>query len=166
MHKFFAHFLSILVFSSAISLFAQNSASVVGVVTDRTGAIVTEVHVTLTNTLTNESYTQNTDNSGAFRFAVVSPGSGYKIIFSRDGFTTVSISDLTLAVAKTRTLNARLSVGSKVETVQVSASDDNVTINTTDATIGNNIDSQRTKRSPNLQPHNWHYNSVLYAGRR
>jgi hypothetical protein len=148
MHKFFAYFLSILVFSSAISLFAQDNASVVGVVTDRTGAVVTEVQVTLTNTLTNESYTQTTDNSGVFRFAVVSPGTGYKITFSRDGFTTASVSDITLAVAKTRTLNAKLSVGSKVETVQVSASDDNVTINTTDATIGNNLDVKELNDLP------------------
>jgi hypothetical protein len=117
-------------------------------VTDKTGAVVAGVNVTLTNALTNASYTQTTDNYGAFRFAVVSPGSGYKIVFSRNGFTTASVSDITLAVAKTRTLNTALAVGSKDETVQVSASNENVTINTTDASIGNNISVKELEELP------------------
>lgn len=147
MQKFFARFLSILVLFSAISLFAQDSASMTGVVTDKTGAVIPSVSVTLTNVLTNASYTQTTDNFGAYRFAVVSPGSGYKIVFTHDGFAIQTVSDVTLAVAKTRTLNAVLTVGN-IQNVQVSASNEDVTINTTDAAIGNNIDVKELDELP------------------
>jgi hypothetical protein len=148
MQKFFARFLSVLVLFSAIPLFAQNHASMTGVVTDKTGAVIAGVSVTLTQAQTGTTYTQTTDNAGLYRFTVVAPGTGYKVIFTREGFSSKAISDLSLAVAQTRTQNAVLAVGSNVESVQVSSANDTVTINTTDATVGNNIDVKELNELP------------------
>jgi Carboxypeptidase regulatory-like domain len=121
---------------------AQDAASLTGVVSDASGAVVPGVAVTLTNTTTAASYTQKSDGSGTYRFLNVPASSGYKLNFMRDGYSALEISDITLTVGSTRTQNAALTLGKTVQTVQVSASSQDVTINTTDAQVGNNLDVQ------------------------
>ena len=56
------------------------------------------------------------------------------------GFGKVVVNDIYLTVATTRTQNAMLNPGAVSTEVQVSAASSEVTLNTTDATIGNNFD--------------------------
>jgi len=126
---------------------AQDSSSMVGVVTDATGAVIPGTVVTLSNPSTGATYTQTTDNSGTYRFTSVSPGPGYKVTFARAGFATNATSSITLNVGTTRTQNAKLVPGN-VETVEVSATNAVVTLDTTDATIGNNIDVEQLNQLP------------------
>ncbi len=118
-----------------------------GVVTDATGAVVPGTVVTLTNPSTGTTSTETTDSKGSYRFANVPPGSGYKATFSHPGFSTAVFSDISLNVAVTRTQNAKLLAGS-VESVEVSASSQQVTLNTTNASIGNSIDVQELNNLP------------------
>lgn len=118
---------------------AQESASITGVVTDGTGAVVPGVTVTLLNTATGVTYKATTNTAGSYLLTSVAPGPGYKIAFSRDGFQSYSANNLYLNVRATRTQNATLKVGGSEQTVQVSADSDTVTLNTTDATVGNNF---------------------------
>src|SRR6185312_14476868 len=134
--------------SSPFALRAQqDSSSMAGVVTDATGAAIPGVAVTLTNPLKGTSFTVTTDNRGTYRFANVPPTEGYVVTFTHDGFSTSKISDLTLNVGVTRTQDAKLSAGQH-ETVEVSAGSAEVTLNTTDATIGNNIDVKQLNELP------------------
>jgi hypothetical protein len=50
------------------------------------------------------------------------------------------VTDIYLAVASTRTQNARLHAGDVSQTIEVSAANEEATLDTTDAIIGNNID--------------------------
>jgi hypothetical protein len=121
-------------------LFAQDASSMTGVVTDSSGAVVPDTVVTLTNKTTGAKYSQTTNASGSYRFENVPPGPGYDAVFSRAGFANLDVQNIYLTVATTRTQNATLLVGANQQEVEVTASNSEVTINTTDASIGNNFD--------------------------
>jgi hypothetical protein len=139
-----------LAFLSAIlaagsAAFAQDASSITGTVTDPTGALVRGATVTLANPQNGVKLATKTDSHGTYRFAVVPPAPGYTETVAHDGFSTVTIKGLTLTVGNTSTQNAKLSPGASVE-VSVAASED--TLNTTDASIGNNIDVEQLNELP------------------
>jgi hypothetical protein len=131
-----------------VNLTAQDVAYMTGVVTDATGAVVPGTLVTLSNASTGVKFNKTTDNLGSYRFLDVPPSPGYKATFTHAGFATAEFTDITLIVGVTRTQNARLVVGAASQTVQVSASNAIVTLDTTDATIGNNMDIQQLNQLP------------------
>jgi Carboxypeptidase regulatory-like domain len=139
--------LSVMIFSAGLLAFAQDNSSMTGVVSDATGAVIQGATVTLSNASTGVTFAQTTDKSGSYRFLNIPPNSGYKASFSHAGFSVAEFSDLTLSVAMTRTLNAKLVPGN-VETVEVSAKNEAVTLDTTDASIGNNIDVDQLQGLP------------------
>jgi hypothetical protein len=140
--------LSVMVLSGTAVLLAQDSSSMTGVVTDATGAVIPGAVVTLSNPSTGVTFTQTTDNSGSYRFPSVAPGPGYRATFTHDGFSPALVSDITLNVGLTRTQNVHLVVGGEQQTVAVSAGDQTVTLDTTDATIGNNINPEQLNQLP------------------
>ncbi len=137
-----------MILSCPAFLLAQDNASMVGVVTDTTGAVIPGAVVTLSNPLRGTSFTQTTDNTGTYRFLNVPPDSGYKVVFSHAGFANSEVSGFTLNVGTTRTQNARLAVGGALQTVEVLGGNEQVTLDTTDATIGNNIDVEQLNELP------------------
>jgi hypothetical protein len=118
---------------------AQDAAAMTGVVMDASGAVVPGTVVTLSNKSTGVSYTQTTDKLGSYRFANVPPGNGYTTVFSHVGFASVKVDNVALNVGITRTQDAKLVAGTNQE-VDVSAANQEVTLNTTDASVGNNLD--------------------------
>jgi Carboxypeptidase regulatory-like domain len=110
-----------------------------GIVQDATGAAVSGATVTLTNKTTGLSFSQTTNAEGSYTFSSVPPGAGYEAVFTRPGFAATDIKNIYLTVATTRTQNATLTAGAN-EAVEVTASNSEVTINTTDASIGNTFD--------------------------
>ena len=130
------------------SLLAQNVASLTGEVTDNSGAVVPDANVKLVDTKTNTVYETKTNGVGAYTFPKVLPGPAYKVTFSKDNFASVTISDIYLAVDATHTQNAVLKIGQLTETVEVNAQGANVSLNTTDTTVGNNFDMQMVHELP------------------
>jgi hypothetical protein len=127
---------------------AQDLASITGVVSDPSGAVVPGTTVTLSNSLTGVSYSQTADKLGSYRFDNVPPGQGYTIKLTHAGFSVGQISDIQLLVGVTRTQNVTLTVGTETQTVSVSAGNQSVTLDTTDASIGNNIDPEELNDLP------------------
>jgi len=127
---------------------AQDYASITGVVSDPSGAVVPGVTVTLTNQLTSATYKAETNSLGSYIISNVSPGPGYKVTFSIQGFKSVVITGIYMNVTATATVNAKLPIGGTSETVEVSAASNNVTLNTTDATIGNNFQVDMVNELP------------------
>ncbi len=121
---------------------AQDVASITGVVSDQSGAVITGVEVTLRNPQTGVTYKTVTNDSGSYTLNQIKPGPGYKIEFTHDGFKSAVVSGLYLNVDATRVQNAQLSLGGTRETVEVSAASQTVTLDTTDATVGNNFQVQ------------------------
>jgi hypothetical protein len=131
-----------LVLSISSVLQAQDVASITGVVTDQTGAVIQGVDVTLRNPQTGVTYKAVTNSSGSYTLSQIKPGPGYKIEFAHAGFKPIVVSGLYLNVDATRVQNAQLSLGGSRETVEVSAVNQTVTLDTTDATVGNNFQVQ------------------------
>jgi hypothetical protein len=128
--------------SCTLGLTAQDAASLVGTVTDASGAVIPGATVELLNPATGRVYKTVTGENGGYSFADVAPGPGYKETVSRDGFRTTVLTGVYLNVASTRTQNIKLAVGTVSETVAVSAASQDVTLDTTDATVGNNFQVQ------------------------
>jgi len=147
--KFVAKFFVLaLVVLSAGMLKAQDAASLTGLVTDTSGAVVPGAQIDLVNTTTNTAYKAVSNAEGSYTIANIKPGPGYTVTFSRDGFEKVVISNMYINVATTRTQNAKLPIGATSQTVEVSASSQNVTLDTTDATVGNNFEVQFVQELP------------------
>lgn len=128
---------------------AQNNASVTGVVTDPTGAVVAQVKVTLANPTIGFSVSKTTNEKGVYEFSNVPPASNYSLEFSTSGFATLTIDKIVLNVAAKESRDAQLQVGSEAQTVEVT-SNMSETLNTVDATIGSNIDGDRIQDLPNV----------------
>ena len=96
----------------------------------------------LENPQTGVKYTATTNSDGAYTIKQVKPGPGYKIEFNHEGFSGTVFYGVYMNVDTTRTQNAKLALGKASETVEVSATSENVTLNTSDATIGNNFQVQ------------------------
>jgi hypothetical protein len=132
----------VLILSISTVMKAQDVASITGVVTDQTGAVVADVQVTLKDPQTGVEYKATTNTDGSYTINQVKPGPGYQIEFEHATFKSVVVHGLYLNVDATRTQNAQLIIGGTRETVEVSAASETVTLDTTDSTIGNNFQVQ------------------------
>ena len=144
----FRIFVVVLVILSAGVLKAQDAATLTGVVTDSSGASIPSANIELVNTTTNTVYKAKTNGAGSFTITNVNPGPDYKVTFSASGFEQVVVTGVHMSVGIARTQNATLSIGNVATSVSVSAAGQEVTLNTTDASIGNNIDVQQLNQLP------------------
>jgi hypothetical protein len=119
-----------------------------GDVTDPSGAVVPDVTVTLTNPGRALKYSQMTNSGGSYRFTNIPPGPGYEATFEHAGFATVDVKDIYLTVSTVRTQDVKLTVASTEVHVEVTASNSEVTIDTTDASIGNTFDVDKLNNLP------------------
>jgi hypothetical protein len=143
---FFAFILSV----STIFVIAQGqgTSGVTGLVADANGAGIPGVKVTLTDTKTGRTLDTTTNDQGNYAFHDVLPGAQYKLTFATTGFKTTNVANVTLGVARTETYDAVLSPGDVAATVDVAATSSGETLNTTDPSIGNVIDTRQLRELP------------------
>jgi hypothetical protein len=96
------------------------TAHILGTVTDPSGAAVPGAKVTIRNLGTNSNRAEQTDQSGNYDFTLL-PAGHYSIQVEYPGFTTFTISEVSLAAGDALKQDARLSVGQAQQTVEVSA---------------------------------------------
>jgi hypothetical protein len=130
------------------SLVAQDVAALTGVVTDASGAVVPNVTVKLLDTRTNSSYETTTNSLGTYTFHNLLPGPGYQITFTKEGFDSVSVPNLYLAVNTSHTQNAQLKVGKSTVTIEVRGEGSAVSLDTHDAAVGNTFDMNMVHELP------------------
>src|SRR5262245_23031768 len=112
----------VLIFSAALPVGAQfETASLVGTVRDRSGGVVQDATVTLTNTATGESFKRGTDKDGLYEFVTVRPG-GYVISAEKPGFSIALVDNVQVEVAARQRFDLQVEPGQVTETVQVTAS--------------------------------------------
>ncbi len=128
---------------------AQSVSGATGVVTDSSGSAVPGVQIRLERPTVGFAVETTTNEAGNFEFRTVPPGSGYKLVFQKADFKTSTLDNLTLAVTEIATFNVTLEVGAITQSVEVSA-ETVATLNTTDASIGNDIDTRRVAELPSL----------------
>jgi hypothetical protein len=122
------------------------TSRIVGVVTDKTGALVPGATVTATNEGTNISFATKSSQSGVYSFENIQVGR-YTITIETAGFKKfVSIHNL-LQIAQPITVNIALEIGAVSETVSVDAVAELVQTSTP-GNIGNVVDSQAVLNLP------------------
>ncbi|MFL6466621.1 MAG: carboxypeptidase regulatory-like domain-containing protein, partial [Pyrinomonadaceae bacterium] len=127
---------------------AQGVSGVTGVVADPTGAVIPGVKVTLFDTKTSRELTTTTNENGIYTFNNIPPGTGFRLTFAAPNFQTFVLNDIALGIARTETHDVRLSAGQVSETVTVTATAGEATLNTTDASVGNVISERQIRELP------------------
>src|SRR5215470_9723509 len=94
--------------------------SMVGNVTDPTGAGVAAASVKITLVQTNESRTVETNETGGYTISTVVPGV-YKVEVARTGFRTFVAEDILVNLNNVVRVDAQLQVGAQTETIEVTA---------------------------------------------
>jgi hypothetical protein len=135
-----------IVFGS-LPLHAQQFSGVNGVVSDKSGAALSGVQVTLDNPQIGLHESTATNDLGFYQFLRQTPAEGYELTFGKDGFRTVVLHGITLQVSTVDTRDATMEIGTVTQTVQVEAAGES-TLDTTDATIGNVISSREVTDLP------------------
>ena len=94
--------------------------SIVGKVTDPSGAAVAAAKVTITNKVTGFSRDAATDSSGTFEFPNVPSGS-YEVRINASGFSSALRSDVPVTINNVSRIDTTLELGAVTETVSVSS---------------------------------------------
>src|SRR6266567_8347016 len=128
-------------------VFAQAGATgtILGTVTDSSGAIVSNAKVTVTNTATNVDFRTVTGSSGDFNAPSLNPGP-YKVTVEAPGFEKYLTSNIVLTVNQKVRIDAALKPGAVTETVEASAQA--VALNTDSADLSNLVSQQQVEELP------------------
>ena len=100
---------------------AQYRASIQGVVTDSTGAVVPGATLTLTDIGTNGKQIRTSDANGVYNFNAL-PADAFRLEVTRKGFQTQVLDNLQLNAEQANAVNVQLAVGTADQTVTVNAS--------------------------------------------
>jgi hypothetical protein len=124
-----------------------NSATIVGTVTDSSGAAVPNATVTATNEASGIQAARTTDDSGHYTIINLTPGI-YDISATGSGLATIVRKKQELLVGVTVTLNFSLGVASVTQTVEVDTAPP--VIDTTQANLSRVIETKEMDNLPTL----------------
>jgi hypothetical protein len=142
----------------SVSLFGQAvSATLLGSVSDVSGASVANAKVTLTESNTNVSRTAQTNESGNFVFPDLPPGT-YTVAVEMTGFKKETRTDIAVLVNTTQRVDVKLQPGNITETVEVTGAPP--ALQTDRADTGRNIDTMVVSELPVLVS-NRNYQALL-----
>jgi hypothetical protein len=125
-------------------------ATLNGTVTDASGAVIQNVKVELVSPSTGLHRETVTGSRGTYHIPGIPIGT-YRITLLKDGFRLLALEDVSLEVGQARTIDARLEVGARTETVEVYTSE---ALNRSSAEVGGVIEPQQIRDMP-LDGRNW-----------
>ena len=130
-------------------LYAQiETGSVLGTVTDASGAVVPNVQVVVQNTQTGLTHKTVTNQRGQYQIQALAPGS-YRVSIVASGFAPYQEA-FTVVVGGAENVNARLSVGNSSVTVKVNAANAAMQLNTTTSEISTVVSPKEMIDLPSL----------------
>lgn len=137
----FSPFMSLLlVLVFAVSAFSQNTAKILGTVSDQSGAAVVGATVTIKSTASSIERTTQTNSTGAYEVPALPPGT-YNVQIQMAGFETQLAKGVELEVSNNAVQNFGLKVANTTEVVTVEGTAP--VIEATTMTVGQTI-NQRT----------------------
>src|SRR5437764_3021904 len=114
-------FLCALAVLSGIPLFSQAFyGSVVGTVTDQSGAALRGANVTLTNTGTGERRQTQSGDGGDYQFLNLVPGK-YKVEVEQSGFKKATSDNVEVTVSGTARADISMQIGDVTQNIEVTA---------------------------------------------
>ncbi|GGH08703.1 carboxypeptidase-like regulatory domain-containing protein [Silvibacterium dinghuense] len=137
------------VFLTAMLSFAQatNTGTIVGTVTDPSGAVVPGVTITITDISTGASRSTDTNGSGQYVLVNVAP-SIYNVSATKSGFAKAEILRQTVSVGTQVTASFKLVLGAAQQTVQVQ--EQAVEMQTLNSTVGSTVTPEAIQALPSL----------------
>ena len=147
-----AKFMTLALFAVSVVLlssvaFAQTTVqtgSIVGTITDPSGAVLSGTKVTITNVGTNEVISLTSNSSGAYNSGALTPGT-YRVQVSQKGFSTVN-ETVPVQVGNTATVNVKLAVGQESTVIEVQGSA--LAVNTEQAEVQGVLTSSQIENLP------------------
>lgn len=125
---------------------AQTSKGVItGTVVDNSGAVIVGATVTATSHETGQSRTTTSGPSGGYFLDALDLGT-YTVVFTKDGFQKLTMDNVAVRASAQVSLDAKLQVGGKGETVTVEAT--GATVQTDNAEISHNISNVEVTELP------------------
>ena len=121
-------------------------ASLSGIVTDPSGAIVPAATVVATSLATGVAQTTQSNESGLYRIPAIAPGE-YSVSAQRQGFQKLSYDRITLDTGARVTLNLSLTLGNTTESVEVRA-DASDALNVETSTVGGVVTGRKVLELP------------------
>jgi hypothetical protein len=118
----------------------QTTATLLGTVTDASGAAMPNVAVKAVNLATNIARESTTDADGTYSMPYL-PAGEYRVTATQAGFQVQQVNTVTLQVEQTARVDFAMKVGSISETVNVSASA--TLLQTENATVGTVIEANK-----------------------
>ncbi len=126
--------------------FAQStSSSIIGTVTDESGAAIPGASVAVTNVGTQQERTVETNERGDYAVTALDIGL-YEVAATMEGFSRAVATDVRLEVDLVRRQNLTLQIGAVTEQITVQA--DAMTVQTDDTTISTVIDESKIRELP------------------
>ena len=124
---------------------ATTTATLSGVVTDPSGAVLPKATLTLTSSEKGITRIFNTDDGGRYSFNQLPP-SAYSLTIKAKGFETYQQNGIVLNAAETATQNVTLTIGA--ETVSVSVTSDVSQLNTDNSNVAADIEAKQIVELP------------------
>jgi Carboxypeptidase regulatory-like domain/TonB dependent receptor len=119
--------------------------SIVGVVRDKTDAVVPHAAIALRSLADNSVRDATSDENGSFEFVNLKPGS-YSVSVEAEGFAEFHVASAELTARQTLRIDATLAL--KSESTSVEVSDSAVVINTENAVISDSKNNQQITQLP------------------
>lgn len=126
---------------------SPNTATMIVVVEDQTGAVLKDAKVSVLNNATGEVREGTSGNEGNATITALSLTGTYTISVSKEGFGTEELKNIALRSGETATLEVKLLVGSEKAEVTVFGTTEGVRA---DPQIGRRLDSQQIDETPIL----------------
>jgi len=138
--------LLIAVFLLGLPLFGQEfQGTILGRITDSSGAVVPDVQVTVVNTETGASTATKTNAQGNYRVPFLLPGD-YRVLIEHAGFRKIERQNVRISVATETTLDCMLEVSAAAESVTVTAAPS--ALNTSNAEMGQVVERAYIENVP------------------
>ncbi len=137
-----------LVVVPALSWGQEFRASVTGVVTDSSKAVIPNALVTVRNLDTNESRTVKTNSAGVYSVPYLHPGQKLEVSAEAPGFKKSTYPPVVLSVSQTQTANFALEVGGADQQVTINSESYQVGLDTEKADRGTLIDNKTVTQMP------------------
>src|ERR1035438_209906 len=138
-------FAVLLIAGSRLLAQAGATGTILGTVTDSSGAIVAGAKVTVTNISTNVAFQTSTSSAGDFNAPSLNPGT-YKVTVAATGFERSVTNGITLTVNQKVRIDAALKPGAVSETMQVTAQA--LTLDTDSAALSQLVSQQQVEQLP------------------
>jgi hypothetical protein len=121
------------------------TASLVGTVSDSTGAILPGAAVTIVNLGTQETRTATANSDGDYAFNLL-PIGNYSLRIDAPGFASFSVASVTLNVGDRQRVDAKMQVSASTQQVQVTAAPP--ALQTDDSTVGTTVGEKAVENLP------------------